>query len=144
MPYLRVPTSVDPATPLYLQNTELEGRDFVLDFEYNQRNKTWYLTISDVEGVLLAAGLPVVTRWFLLKALVAESLPPGELLLLTFQGNPAKPPGLTDLGGGRSTLFYVTADEFAGAGRVTDDGTGGTGAGLRAKALRGPCAGCGH
>ncbi len=103
-----IPTSIDP---YYIQRTDLEGRGYILQFDYGTREDVWYLTIYDLEGVPLATGIRMVCNWPLTYRLPDPRLPPGKLLVTTRTAVDDTPPGLLDLGAGaRCELTYVTSD----------------------------------
>lgn len=111
MSTLLVPTFENP---FYDQITSLEGTDYLLTFQYNQREECWYLSISNAAGVLQVAGLKLVQGWPLLGGRFAgREIPPGELIVMTNDESDDSPPGLTELGEGkRCELIYFTADEL--------------------------------
>ncbi len=111
MALIVIPTS--PGVPYFRQKTNLEGRDFVLDFSYNQRIERWYLSIFDEEETPILRGLKLVANWPLLRHYRYDiRLPPGELMALTQDGSTA-PPTLNELGPGkRAELVYIEAADL--------------------------------
>lgn len=111
MALLVIPTI--PEEPYYRQKTNLEGREFLLSFSYNQRIDRWYLSIYDEEETPLLLGLKLVANWPLLRHYRYDTrLPPGELMALTTDGSTA-PPTLTELGPGRrAELVYLDSTEL--------------------------------
>ena len=105
---LTIPTSSDP---YYVQRTDLEGKEYTLQFDWCTRESVWYLSIFDVEQVPLATGIKLVCNWPLTYRLADNRLPPGDLLVITKKEADDSPPGLADLAeGGRCELTYVTLD----------------------------------
>lgn len=111
MALIVIPTS--PGVPYFRQKTKLEGRDFILDFAYNQRIARWYLSIFDDEETSLVRGLKLVTNWPLLRHYRYDTrLPPGELMALAQDGSHA-PPELDELGEGkRVELCYLESADL--------------------------------
>lgn len=106
MAVLLVPTS--PGVPFHSSKVRLEGRDFVFQFAWNEREARWYLSISDESAVPLVMGLKLVANWPLLRFYQPSNagLPPGELAAIDLTAD-GTPPGLEDLGIGlRVELTY--------------------------------------
>lgn len=118
-----VPTSTTLSD--YDQVTTLDGRDYLLRCLFNEREGLWYLSMADVDGTLIVAGIKIVVEWDLLRRLVGPARPPGILIArdttspaVDFEAGEkigALDPGLEDLGG-RVTLVYISADEVAELG----------------------------
>ena len=107
MSVLKIPTSNDPFS---VQRTDLEGQEYVLQFDYSERESVWYLTIKDVTEVPLASGIKLVCNWPLTYRLANPGLPPGDLIVIS-KSSDDSPPGIDDLqDGGRCELTYVTSD----------------------------------
>lgn len=101
-----VPTFSDA---FYTQATSLDGRVYVLEFRYNQREKTWYLTVSLTDGARLVSGVKVVCSRPLLRRFADHRLPEGDLMAVS-NTEDTSPPGLEELGiGKRVTLTYREA-----------------------------------
>lgn len=113
MSVLRIPTSNDP---FYVQRTDLEGREYVLQFDYSTRENCWYMQVSASDGTVLAAGVKLVCSWPLLYRYTSTLLPPGKMFVMPVTTDDS-PPGLDDLAeGGRCELTYVTSDDPAARG----------------------------
>jgi hypothetical protein len=108
MALIIIPTSITKSN--YVQNTTLDGVEYVLRFRWNQRESKWYLAIELPDETVLVAGIKVVADWPLLKMQTSELLPPGELFAVDSTGQETDP-GLRDLGE-RVTLFYFEGDSF--------------------------------
>lgn len=61
---------------------ELDGVFFQHTLRYNARDAAWYLAIENTEGVVIRAGIKVVINWPLLRTVVTEGKPAGELIAL--------------------------------------------------------------
>lgn len=111
MALIVIPTS--PGVPYFRQKTKLEGREYVLDFAYNQRIQRWHLSIFDEEETPLVQGLKLVVNWPLLRHYRYDSrIPPGELMALAQDGT-HEPPGIDELGEGkRVELCYLEAADL--------------------------------
>jgi hypothetical protein len=107
MAVLHIPTGNDPYS---VQRTDLEGRSYILQFDWSTREGCWYLSIYDVSSEPLATGIKMVCDWPLTYRLPNPALPPGDLLVISKTADDS-PPGLEDLAeGGRCELTYVTSD----------------------------------
>lgn len=94
----------------WTQRTLLDGREYVLRFVWNTREERWYMTISDQDEVVIAAGIKVVADWPLNRLLTSDAAPPGRLIAVDTSGS-GEAPGLTDLGQ-RVLLAYVEAADI--------------------------------
>lgn len=92
------------------QRTVIEGRDYVLRFDWNQRNGSFYLSIADQDGSAIATGIKLVTDWPLLFGVVDARRPPGELMIIDEKGE-GLDPSFSELGT-RFSLVYFTAAEM--------------------------------
>lgn len=104
-----IPTFEDP---FYSMTIALEGKPYVFDFRYNQREQLWHLSISLEDGTALATGIKIVCGVNLLGRYADIRLPPGLLTAIANGDEPA-PPSLLELGEDkRVTLTYFTSDEI--------------------------------
>jgi len=108
-----VPTDAN-GIATYFQNTTFEGTQYILEFDYNQRCASWYLSIADSDNVDIYNGIKLVTGFPLLRKCVDPRRPPGEMFIFSSTADQS-PPGLLDLipGNGRCALYYVTSDWIA-------------------------------
>ena len=91
----------------------LDDVDFVLRFEWNQREEKWYLTVSDADEDAILSGVKVVADYPLLTLAKHDSrCPAGQLLAVDSSGE-GLDPHFSDLSGEtpRVLLMYVTASE---------------------------------
>lgn len=100
-----IPTSADPA---YRQTTALSGREYVLDFDYTERDGTHWLSIALDDGSPLVRGLGLMPGRLLLQGLRSDDRPPGDLLVIADRDVPE----IGDFGSGRAVLAYLTDDEL--------------------------------
>lgn len=90
-----IPTRVDLED--YEQEVELSGVSYLLRFTWNFREEFWYLTISDVDGNVIAGNIKIVIGKPLLDEVPGTAKPAGNLLALD-TSNKDEEAGLTDLG----------------------------------------------
>jgi hypothetical protein len=98
------------SAPYFSQRTRLDGREFELRFSWNERERRYYLTLADSEGVPLVGALKLVANWPLLRYSRHDPrVPPGELMVIDQTGDNA-PPELGELGIGRrcELTYYAT------------------------------------
>lgn len=99
-----IPTALD--TPLYSQRTTLDGKEYLLKFDYSEREDRWFLSLYDVDETPLALGIKVIPNWPLLRLHVSNpDVPQGKLVARDFSLAPAAP-GFGDLGRRVSILYY--------------------------------------
>lgn len=106
-----IPTSSDRA--YYTQRVRLDGRDFNLDFAWNQREERWYLSIYDEDNQLVHAGIKILANWPLLRWYKFDDrIPGGELEAIDLTGD-ASPPTFDELGtDARCQLTYFGLTEL--------------------------------
>lgn len=103
-----IPTSQQESN--YTQVTGLDGRDYVLELRWNQRQGRWYLKISTADDGTIQGPVAVVADWPLVYPGKDLPLPPGCLMAVDTTGQ-GRDPGLTELGG-RVVLVYLDAEEL--------------------------------
>ncbi len=104
-----------PCTPNgtahWTQRTALDGVDFNLSFDWNQRDGHWRLSIRDASGVAIRSGIVLVVNELLLRGVVDARRPAGELAVIDATDANDTDPGFSDLGA-RFKLIYATAAEL--------------------------------
>lgn len=108
----RLPTST--TLPYYEFEIELDGVEFKLEFRFNDRDSSWYMTIKDTDDVVLRAGIRVVLEWALLRLWAEATRPEGEIVSVN-QGEVLAPPTLNQLGA-EVVLTYLDSAEVAALG----------------------------
>ncbi len=109
---MSVQVIVTSADPFSQQLVTLEGTTFLLTFQYNQREDTWYFSIATSEGDDLYNGMKLVCSWPLTRKCADSRMPQGEFFVIS-NTDDNTPPGLNDLApGGRCVLNYWTSDEL--------------------------------
>lgn len=76
---LRIP--VTPDEPAFKIRIALEGRDYVLSFDFNTRMNRWVLGVYDAEENPIAVGITLNIDSSILRLYVDNRLPPGEMIL---------------------------------------------------------------
>lgn len=107
-----------PTGPHFRQRVTLDGAEYLLTFEWNQRSEKWGLSIASADeekiltGVKLVADYPLLTlaRW-------NAQCPAGELYAIDSSGQ-GLDPHLLDLASDdgstpRVQIVYLTAEERA-------------------------------
>lgn len=107
MATVRIPTSSE--LPSYSQRTTLDGREYVLEFDWSERAGAWYLRLLDVDRIALTGRKRVVLNTDLLRLhRRTEGVPPGRLVALDLSGS-GLPPAFDELGS-RVVLLYTEAE----------------------------------
>jgi hypothetical protein len=116
MSLLVIPTD---SIPSYSQSVALEGANFTVQFDYNQRCASWYMSIADQDGEDIYNGVKLVVGIPLLRKCKDERRPgfspdspySGDFIVTSSTAD-TSPPSLLDLlaGSGRCTLYYITSD----------------------------------
>jgi hypothetical protein len=110
---LLIPCSAG-ADSRWVQRTSLAGRDYVFTFEWNTRAGRWSVSIADQDGAVIAEGLTLAAGARLLRGVVGDRRPPGELVVLDTTGLYDLDPGFGDLGS-RFQLAYLDPADAAAA-----------------------------
>jgi len=107
---LTIPTAQGLA--FFNERVTLDGRDYTLQFRWNQREGRWYLSVADAENNLIAASIKIVANWPLLRYYRHDPrIPPGELIAQDISPD-GTPPGFDELGIGRRVeLTYFAQTE---------------------------------
>ena len=96
--------------PLFEERVRLEDRDYILRFDWNNREEAFYLGIKDQDEESLVAGIKIVANWDLLAALKSDDrLPQGVLIALDLVSGGVGPT-LADFGS-RVNLYYYESTE---------------------------------
>ena len=103
-----IPT--DPELSTYSQRVTLDGREYQVTLQWNQREAKWYVSLADADGAPIVDGVKVVANFPLLRTLTDRRAPPGEMFAMDRSGAGVDP-GLRDLGR-RVLLVYVDAADL--------------------------------
>lgn len=88
---------------------ELDGQTYTFDFEWNDRDQGWYMTITDINENVLLAGRRIVLNWPLISRYRDAGLPAGTLEAIDTGSNDVEP-GFADLGDRVKLLYTPLAD----------------------------------
>ncbi|MBU0975160.1 hypothetical protein KKD03_05675 [Patescibacteria group bacterium] len=93
------------ADPYFSKVATLDGTDFILEFQWNEREARHYCSLKDAAGTELVGATKVVvdTPWLVHET--SASMPAGQLWFIDSTGAGIDP-GLLDLGR-RVQLMYV-------------------------------------
>lgn len=97
-----------PGEPLYSMRVVLDGKEYVLRFDWNGRESRWYFSIGFLDGSWLRTGIKFIANWPFLRNLADTRKPPGLLIAIDLSPSNGEPPGLLDIGE-RVKLFYYPA-----------------------------------
>jgi hypothetical protein len=104
---LRLPTRTD--SPHYDFEIDLDSVTYQIEFRWNDRAAAWFMEIRDVNGVQLLSGRRVVLGYPLLARFRDPRLPAGDIYAVDLTGSEVEP-GVNDLGGRVSLLYYPRGD----------------------------------
>lgn len=107
-----IPTSTELSS--YTQRTQMDGVDYILRFQFNQRIGRWSMDMYDQDEDPIAHGLPIRTNVNIGRGVRDERFPPGILTVIdhnaeTYQDS--RDPGLYELGD-RFLLTYFEESEL--------------------------------
>jgi len=105
-----IPCSSDGQST-WRQRTALDGRDYILSFDWVQRLGHWLFAISDQDGSPIVSGIVLVTNWPLLRGVTDARIPRGHLVLDDTTGR-NEDPDFSGLGV-RFKLLYFSSAELA-------------------------------
>ena len=92
------------------QRTSIDGRDYLLDFLWNDRNGTWTISLSKEDGTPLRSGIPITLQRPLFPAPTLD-MPRGTMVAIDLS-NTSVEATLTDLGT-RVILKYYSLEQIA-------------------------------
>jgi hypothetical protein len=104
---IEIPVAVD--TPLYTERVTLDGIEYILKFDWHEREGRWFLGLFTIDEQPLATGIKVVANWPLLRRFTDARMPPGLLIAVDLSPMNGEPPSYTELGT-RVKLHYFPAD----------------------------------
>lgn len=111
-----IPTSRELSS--YTQRTQIDGRDYLLRFQFNQRIGRWSMDVFDQDEDPIAHGLALRTGAQIGRGIRDTRFPPGALMVIdqvALTAQESRDPGLFELGD-RFLLTYFTAEEVEAAG----------------------------
>lgn len=90
--------------PLYRIRVTLDGREYLFEFDWNDREQRYYLSIGDIDETWIVRGMKLVSNWHLLRKCTNLIKPPGILMAVSLSDD--APPTINDLGI-RVKLMYI-------------------------------------
>lgn len=109
---IRIPTSVDPKLPRYVQRTRLGKRDYLLTFDWNGRDNHWHLSIALEDQTPVVSGVKIVVGTPLLRTVPGANRPEGEIFAIDTTGSHADPT-LETLGASVPLIYVEPTDVVA-------------------------------
>lgn len=104
--------TIDPTPISFIQEVELEGKVYRLEFRWNAREGCWYLTMKTSEDAVILGSRKMVVGTPLLRQTVdIDARPFGELVLVD-PSDTIDTPGREELGN-QVRLVYITEAELA-------------------------------
>jgi hypothetical protein len=107
-----LPTESD--NPRYSFSIELDGSEFKVRLEWNDRASAWFLDLSDGAGALLVSSRRVTVGFPLLSRFRIAVMPLGDLSAIDTSGLGVDP-GYSDLGARVRLVYTPVAELPAGA-----------------------------
>ncbi len=96
MAVFTLPTRQDLSN--YEVEVDLDQVTYRLRFKFNSRDEAWYMSVLDANGVILRAGIKLVSDWEILRLWRDTNVrPAGEIITLNL-GEDLTKPGLEQLG----------------------------------------------
>lgn len=92
----------------------MDGKDYILRFQFNQRIGRWSMDMYDQDEDPIAHGLPLLTRVQIGRGVTDERFPPGILMVIddaAETNQDSRDPGLYELGS-RFRLAYFEESEI--------------------------------
>jgi hypothetical protein len=104
--------AIDNKTSLlnYEQLVQLDGVEYLLRFQWLEREMAWYMQFLDQDGVELAVGVRIVVDYPFLRRFKDPRLPPGTLIALDTSLQRKEIEASDELGD-RVKLVYITVDD---------------------------------
>jgi len=108
-----------PCTPAgssrWTQRTTLASRDYLLTFEWSQRDGAWRLSVADQDGVAIASGRRLSTGYPVLRGVLDARRPPGDLVVVDTMASDTRAPEDPTFSslGPRHALVYLDPGELA-------------------------------
>lgn len=97
--------------PLTTQQSDLDGVTYTFRFRFSERDSCWHMDLRTLDDEPVALSVRLVTGFPLLRRVVSELRPPGQLVMLDLVGGDADCTTLEDFGE-RFGLFYIEASEL--------------------------------
>jgi hypothetical protein len=108
-----IPIENESGRAFFKQTTSLDGRDYVMRFQFNQRLCRWYLSVFDQDDNPIRVGMLLTANWPVGRTVVDERWPPGLLLVVDTQASDnqhAQDPCLRCLGSRHLLVYYEESE----------------------------------
>lgn len=99
---LEIPIPLD--TPHQSFRTTLDGVDFIVRLDYQERWDRWLLDLLTLDETVIIAGVRLMSQWLPLAGLVSPLRPAGSLYVYNTAGD--DPPGFSDLGRHVKLIYF--------------------------------------
>jgi hypothetical protein len=100
---------LSPDVPLYTIRATLNGLEYVLRFDYSQREDRWFFSLYDSTGSPIRKGVKITSGTSALRlARYDDRTPKGVLMFADTASSSVQAPGFADLGR-RVSLVYLEA-----------------------------------
>lgn len=97
---------VAQGNPLQTLRVTLDGTDYLLTFDWNEREGRWYMTIADINGATLVGDIKLLANWPLTRRFHSWRGPPGDLFAVDYSPQAGEPPGFADLGARVQMVYF--------------------------------------
>lgn len=97
MAFVSVDVSSSSSADYWMQYTQIDGREYLFTFYWNDRASAWYMDVADQDGVPIGSGIKLVCGVALMRAIVDDRKWPGALFCLPSTQDDSDP-GHDDLG----------------------------------------------
>lgn len=102
-----IPT--DPTIVSYVQTTDIDGTEYRVRLDWNERTASWYLSLYDADENPLLLGRKVLNRFSVLDGFSYKAVPQG--VLVSFDKSTIEKPNRDELGGS-AQLAFLRNDEL--------------------------------
>jgi hypothetical protein len=93
----------NPGTPLFDARVVLNGVDYILLFDWHDREQRFYMSVYDQNGVIITAGLKLLSDWPLYSRETLPQAPNGQFFVVDPDSLPAQLPDF----GLRTQLLFI-------------------------------------
>lgn len=95
--------AVPQDVPLFDIRTTLKGQEYILLFDWHDRESRWYMTVLDAAGNVVTAGIKLLSNWPLYSRETLPQAPHGQFIVADPDALPAQ---LADFGQRTKLLFF--------------------------------------
>lgn len=107
---IQIPTQQNLSS--WSQRTQLDGTDYIIDFNWNGRDAAWYINLSTIEGTLLVGSIKLVSNRPLLKRFkYIDGMPLGEIVAYDGSGT-IDQAGYGQLSNGVDLIYIEASDDL--------------------------------